>query len=135
MIAADRTRNLFTASYRACILGGCDVQEGRLVEGARHFRLALNLAETHAGRRSAAATLVACSLATLHYEWDDLDALDQLLADRLTEIGTGSGRDELIQRYNQSIGFYRACADYTVDNDRGIAVGVQKIIALVHRVI
>ena len=61
--------------------------------------------------------------------------LDQLLADRLTEIGTGSGRDVLIQRYNQSIGFYRACADYTVDNDRGIAVGVQKIIALVHRVI
>lgn len=61
--------------------------------------------------------------------------LDQLLADRLSEIGTGSGRDELIQKYNQSIGFYRACADYVVENDRGIAVGVQKIIALVHRII
>lgn len=60
--------------------------------------------------------------------------LDQLLADRAAEIGSGSGRDELIQLYNQSIGFYRACADYTVENDRGIAVGVQKIIALVQRV-
>lgn len=96
---ADRTRNLFTASYRACILGGCDVQEGRLVEGARHFRLALNLAETHAGRRSAAATLVACSLATLHYEWDDLDALDQLLADRLDLIDDACFLDSVRSAY------------------------------------
>lgn len=57
--------------------------------------------------------------------------LDQLLA----ETGAGSGRDELVQQYNQSIGFYRACADYAVENDRGLAVGVQKIIALVQRVI
>ncbi len=57
--------------------------------------------------------------------------LDQILA----EIGTGSGRDELIQKYNQSIGFYRACADYVVENDRGIAVGIQKMIALANRVL
>jgi shikimate kinase len=61
--------------------------------------------------------------------------LDQLLAERAAEIGTGSGRDELIQKYNQSVGFYRACADYVVENDRGIAVGIQKMIALVHRII
>lgn len=60
--------------------------------------------------------------------------LDQLLADRAAEVGGVSGRDELVQLYNQRIGFYRACADYVVENDRGIAVGIQKMIALVQRV-
>lgn len=95
----DRTRNLFTVSYRACLLGGCDVQEGRLIEGARHFRQALDLAETHAGRRSGAATLVACSLATLHYEWDELEELDQLLADRLDLIDEACFLDSVRSAY------------------------------------
>lgn len=60
--------------------------------------------------------------------------LDQLLAERTVDTGSGSARDEMIQRYNQTIGFYRACADYVIENDRGIAVGVQKIVTLVNQV-
>lgn len=95
----DPRRNLFTASYRACVLAGCDIQEGRLREGAAHLRLALELAEAHAGRCSAAATLVACSLATLHYEWDELDELDQLLADRLELIDDACFLDSVRSAY------------------------------------
>ncbi len=57
--------------------------------------------------------------------------LDQLLADRAAGLGGGLSRDELIQLYNQSIGFYRACADYTVENDKGVSVGAQRLVALV----
>lgn len=95
----DPHRNLFTTSYRACVLAGCDIQEGRLVEGARRLRQALELAESHAGRCSAAATLVACSLATLHYEWDELDELDQLLADRLDLIDDACFLDSVRSAY------------------------------------
>ena len=95
----DPRRNLFTASYRACVLAGCDIQEGRLLDGARHLRQALELAESHAGRCSAAATLVACSLAALHYEWDELDELDQLLADRLDLIDDACFLDSVRSAY------------------------------------
>ena len=98
-VTRDRARNLFTQCYRATTLGGCDVREGRLHEAARRMREALTLAERHAGRRSAAATLVACSLASVHYEWNDLDAVDQLLADRLDIIDEACYLDSVRSAY------------------------------------
>jgi len=98
-VSRDRKRNLFTQCYRATTLGSCDLRQGRLHEAARRMREALALAEHHAGRRSAAATLVACSLAALHYEWNDLDTVDQLLADRLDIIDEACYLDSVRSAY------------------------------------
>lgn len=78
----DPSRNLVTQSYRAILLAACDLREARLHQGAREMREALRLTESHAGSRSAAATMIACSLAAVHYEWNELDKADELLADR-----------------------------------------------------
>lgn len=98
-VTNDRSRNLFTQCYRATTLGACDIREARLYDGARQMREAMALAERHAGRRSAAATLVACSLAALHYEWNDLDAVDQLLADRLDIVDEACYLDSVCSAY------------------------------------
>lgn len=95
----DPTRNLFTLGYRACLLGGCDIQEGRLTEAVHRLREPLSLVEKHAGRRSAAATLIACSLSTVHYEWNELEELDHLLADRLDLINEACFLDSVRQAY------------------------------------
>ena len=78
--------NLFTISYRASVLSACDIREGHLRDGARRLREALSECEKQAGRRSGAASLVAGSLAKVHYEWNDLDTVEELLADRLDVI-------------------------------------------------
>lgn len=98
-LSRDRTRNLFTQCYRAATLSACDLREAQLFEAARRLREALALAERHAGRRSAAATLVACSLAALHYEWNQLDEVDQLLADRLDIVDEACYLDSVRSAY------------------------------------
>ena len=95
----DRARNLFTMGYRACTLGACDVYEGRLEEGAQKFRDALAIAETHAGRHSAVATLIACALSEVLYEWNKLDDVEQLLADRLDVIDDTAYLDSVRAAY------------------------------------
>lgn len=59
--------------------------------------------------------------------------LDQILSDMHSEAkaGQGGGHEDVIQEYNQRIGFYRACADYTFNNDHGLLVGSQGLAALV----
>lgn len=79
----DPSRNLVTQAYRAILLSACDLREAKLHQAAREMREALHVAEMHAGHRSAAATMIACSLASVHYEWGELDKADELLADRL----------------------------------------------------
>ncbi len=60
--------------------------------------------------------------------------LDQILSDIRTQsrpsLGAG-GHEEVIHEYNQRIGFYRACADYTLENDHGFLVGAQGLATLV----
>lgn len=79
----DPSRNLVTQCYRAILISACDLREAKLHAAAREMRESMRRAELHAGRRSAAATMVACSLASVHYEWNDLDKADELLADRM----------------------------------------------------
>tara|TARA_R110000787_G_scaffold201880_11_gene312662 strand:- start:2112 stop:4931 length:2820 start_codon:yes stop_codon:yes gene_type:complete len=98
-VSNDSDRNLFTQCYRATTLGGCDIRAAHLHEGARRLRESLALAELHAGRRSAAATLVACSLAAIHYEWNELDIVDQLLADRLDIVDEACYLDSVRSAY------------------------------------
>ena len=98
-VSNDSDRNLFTQCYRATTLGVCDIRAAHLHEGARRLRESLALAELHAGRRSAAATLVACSLAAIHYEWNELDIVDQLLADRLDIVDEACYLDSVRSAY------------------------------------
>lgn len=98
-LSRDSARNLFTQCYRATTLSACDLREARLYQGTRQLREALRLAETHAGRRSAAATLVACSLASVHYEWNELDEVEQLLADRLDIVDEACYLDSVRSGY------------------------------------
>jgi len=56
--------------------------------------------------------------------------LDQILSDikmdrRPTLIG--GTHENVIQQYNERIGYYRACADYRLDNSHGFAVGLQML--------
>lgn len=79
-------RSLFANVYRLCLLGACDLREGLLHNGGKRFEEGLRVAEQRVGRRSAAAALAACYLAALHYEWNDLEQVEQLLADRLDVV-------------------------------------------------
>lgn len=59
--------------------------------------------------------------------------LDQVIAEALSSP-EAMGRmdpDDIISEYNHTIGFYRACADYTLHNDRGLIVGIQGLTALI----
>jgi shikimate kinase len=60
--------------------------------------------------------------------------LDQILSDikrerRPTLIG--GSHENVIDQYNERIGYYRACADYRLDNSHGFAVGLQTLTQMI----
>lgn len=85
-LPGDFSRSLFAVCYGYCLLGACDIKEGLLGNGAKQFRKTLAIAEERVGRRSAAASLAASYLAEIHYEWDELEEVEELLADRIDVI-------------------------------------------------
>lgn len=128
-VSDAHSRKLFTRSYRACTLGACDVREGRLQEGEQRFRDALQFAEAHAGRRSAAATLVACSLAGVLYERDQLDEVEQLLADRLDIIDDACYLDSVRTAYQAMVRTAIARGDFAAAHgllDRAEGLGARR---------
>lgn len=60
--------------------------------------------------------------------------IDQILSDikldRRPTLENGTHED-VIAQYNQRIGFYRACADYTLDNSHGFVLGAANLQRLV----
>lgn len=82
----DVTFNLFMTSYRACLYAKLEIQENQMRSAARGLEETLEICEQHEGRRSAAATLVAAALASIYYQWNRLDAVEDLLADRFDII-------------------------------------------------
>lgn len=83
---AGLSRNLFMLSYRANLLAALNVHSGELHAGAKLLEETLELCEQRVGRRSAAASLLAASLAEIYYDWNRLAAVEDLLADRLDII-------------------------------------------------
>ena len=63
--------------------------------------------------------------------------LDQILSDikldRRPTLKDGSYED-VIHEYNKHIGFYHACADFTLDNSLGFSVGVNNLTALIQKI-
>ncbi len=64
--------------------------------------------------------------------------LDQILSEVIS-AGRGfpldGSHEELIQNYNNHIGFYRACADYTLDVSQGFAVGLSRLTQMIQGII
>ncbi|HEX5805734.1 MAG TPA: LuxR C-terminal-related transcriptional regulator [Macromonas sp.] len=86
-VPADSGReNLYMLSYRASLVSALRIHQGKAREGARLLEDALELCEQRVGRRSAAASVLAASLAELYYDWDRLEAVEDLLGDRLDII-------------------------------------------------
>lgn len=82
----DPTQSLFMHSYRACLFASLEIQEGQIRAAAQRLEAALAVCEAHVGRRSAAATLIAASLASIYYGWNRFDDVEELLADRFDII-------------------------------------------------
>ena len=82
----EGSRNLFMLSYRAILVAALNVHDGQLRAGARYLEETLELCEQQIGRRSAAASLLAASLAGIYYDWNRLEAVEDLLADRFDII-------------------------------------------------
>lgn len=60
--------------------------------------------------------------------------LDQILSDiKMDRRPTlaGGGREDVIDQYNRRIGYYRAAADYRLDNSKGFVMGVKNLTELV----
>jgi LuxR family maltose regulon positive regulatory protein len=72
------------------------------------------MCEKHAGRRCAAASQLAASLAAIHYEWGDLDKVEELLADRLDVIDSTSYLDPVLSAYTSLTRLWIARAEFTV---------------------
>ncbi len=62
--------------------------------------------------------------------------LDQILSDiKLERRPTlaGGSYENVIDQYNERIGYYRACADYRLDNSHGFAAGLQTLTQMVEK--
>lgn len=63
--------------------------------------------------------------------------LDQILSDirvdRRPTLRDGTSEDVILE-YNRHIGFYHACADYTLDNSFGFASGVARLTSLIQEI-
>ncbi|MDD4080908.1 MAG: shikimate kinase [Eubacteriales bacterium] len=60
--------------------------------------------------------------------------LDQILADLRNERNSpliGYDHEDAIHEFNHHIGFYRACADYTLDNSHGFQVGLANLTRII----
>ena len=56
--------------------------------------------------------------------------LDQILSDIKTDRRPtlqGGSHEDIIDEYNRQIGFYKAAADYRLDNSRGFAIGLKNL--------
>ena len=57
--------------------------------------------------------------------------LEQILFEQSGEDRQQRGREDIVSEYDHSIGFYRAYADYTFENDKGEDIGAEGIAELV----
>lgn len=57
--------------------------------------------------------------------------LDQILFELTQEDRQQRDRADIVREYDHSIGFYRAYADYTFENDKGEDIGAERINELV----
>lgn len=74
---------IYAAVYRQSMVGLSLFVEGRLGEAVQTLEEVLRESNARAGRQSAASVLPVGYLAAIHYEWNDLDRVAELLDGRL----------------------------------------------------
>ena len=63
--------------------------------------------------------------------------LDQIISDIKTDrrpLLAGGTHEDVIDQYNRCIGYYRAAADYRLDNSKGFVPGVKNLTELVESI-
>jgi len=98
-----RREQLFTMSYRQCLLGLAHELRGELAEAERTYQAAMDRSEQRIGRDSASATLAASFLASILYERDALAEAGEVLANRLSVIDETCFHDAVIAAYRVAI--------------------------------
>jgi LuxR family maltose regulon positive regulatory protein len=98
-----RREQLFTMSYRQCLLGLTHELQGDLGEAERSYRAATLRSEQRIGRDSASASLAASFLASVLYERDARAAADEALANRLPVIDETCFHDAVIAAYRTAV--------------------------------
>ncbi|EPZ16274.1 hypothetical protein M622_13680 [Thauera terpenica 58Eu] len=83
---ADVAHNLLLLAYYASLFATLEIQEGQMYTASLRLERQLEACERQVGRRSATAALCAASLAGIYYEWDRLEAVESLLANRLDVV-------------------------------------------------
>lgn len=92
-------RNVFSSVYHHCLMGGIEMDQGRLDVAEREAREAMRIAEAHAGPHSGAAGFVAPLLADLYYEQDRFDDAERVLVERLPAIDALMSLEGVRQAY------------------------------------
>ncbi|MDA8486261.1 LuxR C-terminal-related transcriptional regulator [Pseudomonas resinovorans] len=81
------------------VIGASYLWEGRMVAAAESLRGTLQRAEQDIGRRSSVATLLACSLAAVLLERDELDEAATVLANRLDVVERLASPDAIVSGF------------------------------------
>ncbi|HEU4430316.1 MAG TPA: LuxR C-terminal-related transcriptional regulator [Myxococcota bacterium] len=98
-----RREQLFTMSYRQCLLGLAHELRGELTDAERTYQAAMDRCEQRIGRDSASASLAASFLASVLYERDALAEAGEALANRLSVIDETCFHDAVIAAYRVAI--------------------------------
>jgi LuxR family maltose regulon positive regulatory protein len=98
-----RREQLFTMSYRQCLLGLTHELRGELADAERAYQAAMERCEQRIGRDSASASLAASFLASVLYERDALAEAGEVLANRLSVIDETCFHDAVIAAYRVAI--------------------------------
>lgn len=96
---SDLERSMYGTCYANCLVAFTYVRKGAMKAAEPIYRSELQSANQRAGRRSAPACTTASFYAEVLYETDQLEALDDLLADRLDVIDEVALPDVLFQTY------------------------------------
>jgi len=97
--ADDGAHNVVATVYRHCLLGLLEYQQLRTAPAERQFRIALRVAEEHAGPNSVAAAMPASLIAQLRYDQGRLGEAEALVIDRLAVIDAAGMLECVLRAY------------------------------------
>ncbi|MGF6974067.1 LuxR family maltose regulon positive regulatory protein [Paraburkholderia sp. JPY465] len=95
----DDQRNVFSSTYRLCLLGHAEMQRMHFVLAERYFTRSMHLAERYSGPQSISAALCAPMLAQIRYEQGRLDEAEALLLDLMPIVDAAVLLDSVLIAY------------------------------------
>ncbi|RZF26321.1 tetratricopeptide repeat protein [Paraburkholderia sp. UYCP14C] len=95
----DDQRNVFSSTYRLCLLGHAEMQQMHFELAERYFIRSMHLAERYSGPQSISAALCAPMLAQIRYEQGRLDEAEALLLDLMPIVDAAVLLDSVLIAY------------------------------------